>query len=81
MEATRKFQIIGRAYCILSDSDRKSIYDATGSNSIIWNYLPFSIKITGCVDEEHDITANDDTDWSAVFRAMFKKVHFSKKVV
>lgn len=57
LEATRKFQIIGRAYCILSDSDRKSIYDATG-----------------CVDEEHDITADDDTDWSAVFRAMFKKV-------
>lgn len=35
LEATRKFQIIGRAYCILSDSDRKSIYDATGSNNII----------------------------------------------
>uniref|UniRef100_A0A914HG34 J domain-containing protein n=1 Tax=Globodera rostochiensis TaxID=31243 RepID=A0A914HG34_GLORO len=53
--AKQKFQVIGRAYAILGDKEKRQIYDETG-----------------LLDDEDDF--DDDTDWTAVWRGVFKKV-------
>lgn len=38
-EAKVKFQIIGKVYAILSDEEKRKIYDDTGNYSFIMKYL------------------------------------------
>lgn len=46
-EATKKFQALGRVYSILSDENKRGVYDETGIkiSKIIWSFV---LKIKSC---------------------------------
>lgn len=37
--ATEKFQVLGKIYCILSDKDKRAVYDETGEVQNVNNYV------------------------------------------
>jgi len=58
-QSTRKFQALGKIYEVLSDDDRRAIYDEDGKlecwNSTHW--LPY--RQDGTVDDELTSTVNN----------------------
>lgn len=79
MQTTAKFQILNRAYAVLSDKQKRAIYDETGKLvflssffivlfSLVSQTFPFVI---GIVDDE---ICTDDVDWLARWRLIFRKI-------
>ena len=74
--ATEKFQTLGKIYSILSDQEKRKIYDETGQ---YYKLFTLTVAMTvalnlfsGSVDEEN--FAKGDMDWDDYWRLLFKKV-------
>ena len=72
--ATEKFQTLGKVYSILSDEEKRKIYDETGKfkplseRSRNFNLVVFA----GCVDD--DDFSKGDMNWDDYWRLLFQKV-------
>uniref|UniRef100_A0A8C4J094 DnaJ homolog subfamily C member 9 n=1 Tax=Dromaius novaehollandiae TaxID=8790 RepID=A0A8C4J094_DRONO len=58
-EATRRFQVLGRAYAVLSDAERRAVYDEQG---------------TVVEEEEEGEALRPERDWQEYWRLLFKKI-------
>ena len=75
-DATVKFQILGRVYAILSDSEKRKIYDETGDlcriQMIQSAFLTqFCSLLPGNTDGE---VLDKDVNWADLWKLLFKKV-------
>lgn len=43
--ATEKFQVLGKIYCILSDKDKRAVYDETGEVQNVNNYVLLLVHV------------------------------------
>ncbi|XP_062435642.1 dnaJ homolog subfamily C member 9 [Rhea pennata] len=57
-EATRRFQVLGRAYAVLSDAERRAVYDEQGTVE----------------EEEEAEVLRPERDWQEYWRLLFKKI-------
>ena len=71
-EAKTKFQIIGKVYAILSDEEKRKVYDDTGKKLFVCWTLSLSRIISGAMDDD-DLTMGVD-DWYDYCKKMFRKV-------
>lgn len=70
--AKRKFQVLSRAYGILSDKEKRAVYDETGNLSVARSNSHDG-RISGSMDDEDEDVKNFD-EWYTVFKNMFKKI-------
>ncbi|NWI99051.1 DNJC9 protein, partial [Crypturellus undulatus] len=57
-EATRRFQVLGRAYAVLSDAERRAVYDEQGTVQ----------------EEDEGEELRAERDWQEHWRLLFKKI-------